>query len=285
MPDNSLVFLTQSSKDGDEDEIIFFNRQLLENSLKGLIVKFIPAEKKMPAGKSLSRYIIDVIVLFLALSFASYLIIKRRSRAAILVFSILCLLYFGFYREGCVCSIGAIQNVSQGIFDPGFTLPILVLIIFLLPLIFALFFGRVFCGAVCPLGIIQDIMLLKAVRLPKLLDHSLGMIRYIYLGAAVLFAALGSRYIICEYDPFVGLFRFSGPPVMLLTGGLLLLIAIFINRPYCRWLCPYGALLGLFSKVSRNPATITPGKCIICSLCENACPVNANTEPGGGCVK
>ena len=45
---------------------------------------------------------------------------------------------------------------------------------FLLPLIFALFAGRVFCAAVCPLGAAQDIVLLRPIKVPNWLAHCLG---------------------------------------------------------------------------------------------------------------
>jgi len=93
---------------------------------------------------------LDVIVLVAALSLASYLSLKRRSRTGIFLLMIFSLGYFGFYREGCVCPIGAIQNVTAALFDSSYTLPYVVLAFFLLPLIFTLLFGRSFCGAVDP---------------------------------------------------------------------------------------------------------------------------------------
>ena len=54
---------------------------------------------------------IDAAVLLAALGLASYLILKKRSRRAIFALTVFSLLYFGFWRKGCVCSIGAIQNV------------------------------------------------------------------------------------------------------------------------------------------------------------------------------
>ncbi|NIL97025.1 MAG: 4Fe-4S binding protein, partial [Planctomycetales bacterium] len=60
---------------------------------------------------------------------------------------------------------------------------------FLLPLVFTLFFGRTFCAAVCPLGAVQELVSVRHVRVPRWLDQSLGMLAYIYLGAAVILAA------------------------------------------------------------------------------------------------
>jgi polyferredoxin len=62
---------------------------------------------------------------------------------------------------------------------------------------------------------------------------------------------------------------------MIIFGGLLLIAGIFINRPYCRYLCPYGVLLNIFSRFSSKHLTITPAECTDCRLCEDACPYDA----------
>ena len=56
----------------------------------------------------------DVVVLFLTLSLSSYMALKKRSRKGLFILGIFSLAYFGFYRKGCICPIGAIQNVSLG---------------------------------------------------------------------------------------------------------------------------------------------------------------------------
>jgi NADH:ubiquinone oxidoreductase subunit E/NAD-dependent dihydropyrimidine dehydrogenase PreA subunit len=58
------------------------------------------------------------------------------------------------------------------------------------------------------------------------------------------------------------------------TGGLLG-VAVFIGRPYCRWVCPYGAILGACSRVARKPVTVMPDECCDCELCNDACPYGA----------
>ena len=115
---------------------------------------------------------LDVILLLLTLSLASYFILKKRSRKWIFALMSFSLLYFGFYRQGCICPIGSIQNVTQALFDSGYAVPISVIAFFVLPLLFSLLFGRVFCAAVCPLGALQDMMVLKPVKVQlKILEH------------------------------------------------------------------------------------------------------------------
>ena len=115
---------------------------------------------------------LDVIVLVLALILATWLVFRHRSRRGIVTLSLFSMFYFGFWRKGCICSIGSIQNVAQGLADSTFGVPLTVLAFALIPLIFALFFGRVFCSAVCPHGALQDLMLIKPIKLPSWLEQA-----------------------------------------------------------------------------------------------------------------
>ena len=218
-------------------------------------------------------------VLIAALLLAAYLVLKKRSRKAIFALMMFSLIVFGFIRKGCVCSVGSVQNIVLTGFDPTYVVPIVVLVFFTAPLVVTLFFGRVFCGAVCPLGAIQDAVLIHPIKVPGWLESGLRLLAYIYLGAAVLFAALGAAFIICQYDPFVGFFRFGGNWNILVLGACLLLIGLFVGRPYCRFLCPYGVVLRQLSRLSKWRVTITPNDCVKCRLCEDACPFGAIRAP------
>jgi len=238
----------------------------------------LPTTTTPPPRADLFAYI-DVGVLFAALLLASYLVLWKRSRRGIAALAIFSLAYFGFYRHGCVCPIGSIQNVSLSLADSSYALPVVVGAFFLLPLVFALFAGRVFCAAVCPLGAAQDIVLLRPLKAPGWLAHCLGLIPWVYLGAAVLYAATGTTFLICHYDPFVAFFRLGGQMNLLIYGAVMLLLAVFVGRVYCRFLCPYGALLRLISPLAKWRVTITPDDCVRCRLCEDACPFDQITYP------
>lgn len=232
-----------------------------------------------PAVRALWQQYLDVGLLIAALGLASYLVLKRRSRKAVVGLSLFSLVYFGFYREGCICAIGSIQNVALALFDASYQLPLITLLFFVAPLVTALFFGRSFCAAVCPHGALQDLVLVKPVSLPRWLEQGLGILPFVYLGAGVLFAATGSAFVICRLDPFVPLFRLSGSYTMMLVGIALVLVGLFIGRPYCRFFCPYGALLRMASSVSRWFVRVTPDTCTQCRLCENACPYGVIRVP------
>lgn len=235
-----------------------------------------PVQRPLP--RSLWLEALDVALLAIALGLGSWIVLARRNRTWLVALTIGCLAYFGFYRDGCVCPIGAIQNVTVAFIDPRYAVSYSVIAFFTLPLILALFFGRVFCGGVCPLGAIQELVVLKPVQVPRLLDRVLGSIKWIYLVVAILFAALpeiGREFLICRWDPFVGFFRGDGPAHMLMIGGGLLIAGMFVGRPFCRWLCPYGVLLSIVSRISWTGVTITPNKELDCGLCIEACPYGA----------
>ncbi len=253
-----------------------------------------------PAPQSEYHDYIDVAVLAAAMGLAAYLALKKRSRRGLFVLMLFSLLYFGFWRGGCVCPVGAVQNVTLALFDSGYVVPVTIIAFFALPLVFALLFGRVFCAAVCPLGAIQDVVLVRPVKVPSWLEHSLGLLPYAYLGLAVLMAATGSAFVICRLDPFVAFFRLlplgkwgqaiiqgghwqgwdlGGRFNLLALGACVLLICAFVGRAYCRFVCPYGALLRMLSRFSRWHVTISPDECTQCRLCEDACPFGAIQKP------
>jgi polyferredoxin len=234
---------------------------------------------EFPEPRATALEYFDVVVLIAALSLASYFALRRRSRRSLFALTVFSLLWFGFLREGCVCSIGSIQNVALALSDRAYGISLAILAFFAVPIGFTLFFGRTFCAAVCPLGAVQELVTLHPVKVPIWLDRTLGLIPYIYLGAAMVFAATGTAFIICEYDPFVAFFRLSGSVNMLIFGACFLVIGYYVGRPYCRYLCPYGALLKLAAKVSRWRLRIPPDQCINCRLCEDACPYGAIEPP------
>ena len=155
-------------------------------------------------------------------------------------------------------------------------------IIFLLTIVL----GPVFCSYVCPLGSIQEwfgklgrkIFKKKYNRLiPKKLDKILGYTRYVILIWVVVQTFRSMTLIFKPYDPFTTLFHIWTDEVAI--GGLIvlivtLLLSLVIERPWCKYACPYGGLLGLFNKISIFKIRRNPSSCISCSKCDDICPMN-----------
>lgn len=199
------------------------------------------------------------------------------------------------------CPIGALQSVLG---NPQYKFSLYVLGIIGL---FGVLFGRFICGWVCPFGLIQDLIyripfIKKYKNLPahKVLDK----LRYIVLITFVIgFPLLIVNQIgmgdpwFCEYICPSGTL-FGGIPLVIANESLratlgwrfILKIAILITiiilslityRPFCKYLCPLGAIYGLFNKVAVIKYTIDVNKCIDCNACQRAClmDIKVNKNP------
>ena len=223
--------------------------------------------------------ILDLLLLVALMGIVTWALYKKHTRGPIFWVSLISVGYFGFFREGCVCSIGSIQNIALALVDDSYHLPLTVLLFFLLPILFAFLFGRVFCAGVCPFGALQELVNVKNYRISEAISAAFKVNPWLYLIFAVLYAVTRSQFIICQFDPFIGIFRLGGDMGLILFGALLLVMSIFTGRPFCRFLCPYGALLSLFSSVSIWKIKLTRKSCINCELCHNSCPVDAIRPP------
>jgi ferredoxin len=90
---------------------------------------------------------------------------------------------------------------------------------------------------------------------------------------------VGFGFVVCQFDPYIAFFQYGGVLSVLIFGIVTLILGFIVGRPFCRFLCPYGALLGMCSSLSARKTAITPGQCDQCKLCEHVCPYNAILLP------
>lgn len=227
----------------------------------------------------------EISITFTAAAYTVFLVLaglavhRWRSRKILFCLAICSVLILGFFLRGCPCPVGMFQNLIQAVADPSATVSWTVVFLFVLPLLAALFWGRIFCSSVCPLGAIQELTTIKNLPVSDQIEHILGLFRYFFLGIGIFCVVVGLGFIVCRFDPFIGFFRYSGLYPILIFSGIVLVTGFFIGRPFCRFLCPYGALLGVCGSLAARKVTMTPGKCEQCRLCEHVCPYNAILPP------
>jgi hypothetical protein len=182
----------------------------------------------------------------------------ERDRAH-MIMHVISLVVLGFVVQGCYCPLGAFQYA----FLPGGLefLGWMGLAILLLPMVFALFWGRVFCGWVCPFGALQNLLGRIHVpgkpSLPTKIDKPLHYLKYVVLAGLVAYLTAVSHgafaegswpALFCRIDPFHTIF--SGFLVGLVWLAVLtLVLSILLGRFFCKYLCFYGALLSLLSRL------------------------------------
>jgi len=150
----------------------------------------------------------------------------------------------------------------------------------------AILFGPVFCGWVCPLGTVQEWFGNLGRKLfkrrynhfiPEKIDRVLRYARYLVLAWVVYMTAASATLVFAEFDPYFALFNFWSDEVAiggLIVLGLTLAATLFVERPWCKYACPYGAVLGvsnLFRIFRIRRSTLG---CKLDLACNRACPMN-----------
>jgi len=90
---------------------------------------YVTPKVQRPRPRATAWQIADVALMGVALGLAAWLALWRRQRGALVALTAACLLYFGFYREGCVCPIGSTQNVAVALVDPSYAVPHYVILL------------------------------------------------------------------------------------------------------------------------------------------------------------
>jgi len=167
--------------------------------------------------------------------------------------------------------------------------------IFLSIVLMSFIFGKSFCSWLCPVGFLSELIgdfgkkiFKKNLKLPKFLDYPLRSLKYLLLGFllfSVFFlmtdiavqAFLDSPYNLVS-DVKMYYFFADLSQTALIIISVLFFLSIFIRGFWCRYLCPYGALLGALNFLSPIKIERNSGSCIDCSLCTKACPTYIKVE-------
>ena len=152
----------------------------------------------------------------------------------------------------------------------------------------SLLFRKSFCGWLCPVGTVSEYLWKlgrrafgRSFRLPRWLDLPLRSLKYLLLSLFVYAVTMMSAAAIADFvaSPYglvvdvrmLNFFRFMGTTTVIVLG-VLVWASLLVQNFWCRYLCPYGALMGLISLFSPLRITRNESACIDCARCAKACP-------------
>ena len=148
--------------------------------------------------------------------------------------------------------------------------------------------GTAFCGWICPFGAVQDLLLKLRNRFhlptwtpsPRL-DRVLRYGRFVVLAVILVASAITAKLEFASYDPYVTLFSLHWifePDLAVMWPALTILLvvlagAVLIDRFWCRYLCPAGAVFAVLGHLSFLRIRRSSSACTSCNLCTRPCPV------------
>ena len=206
------------------------------------------------------------------------------------------------------CPIGALQAQLGG-WKHGFAFYTAGLLLF-----FGAVFGRLVCGFLCPFGFVQDLLnraRTKKIHVRQKTDRAL---RYVKYGILAVFVILLPIFLVDQYGLSTPWFCKLICPAGTLEGGIplvlgnpalresigwlfswkvlvlvaLIALSLFISRPFCKYLCPLGAIYSLFNRVSFYKMRLDENKCTHCGACTKKCPMNIDVPKdldGAECIR
>jgi polyferredoxin len=192
-----------------------------------------------------------------------------------------------------LCPFGGVVTIYQYVTAGTFVQKIheSAFILMIIGFLMALLFGPAFCGWICPLGTVQEWFagigrkLFKRKKynhfIPAKIDRWLRYTRYLVLAWVIYMTATSGTLIFAEVDPYFALFNFWSSEVAvggLIVLGVTLAASLFVERPWCKYACPYGAVLGLSNLVRVFSIRRSASTCRMDGACDITCPMNINVS-------
>lgn len=166
--------------------------------------------------------------------------------------------------------------------------------------IFGALMGRLICGWLCPFGLIED--LLHKIPFPKKLRKFPGdrWLRHLKVAILAGFVILLPMFLVDAFGQGQPWFcklicpsgtAMAGLPLLAVNGalrdiagwlfawkglllGIIVLLSIIVYRPFCRYLCPLGAIYGWFNPIALYRYQVDEEKCTRCGHCQRTCKMD-----------
>jgi polyferredoxin len=192
-----------------------------------------------------------------------------------------------------LCPFGGLETIFSLISGSGFVKHTVLTSLILLAgaLVITLLFRRSFCGQICPLGTLQRIfgtlggrLFHKRPEIPKSVDRVARYLKYGVLIFFIVWTWRAASLVMRLYDPWVAYAHITSAQLLTEFGiGFAVLVVTLIGsliyeRFFCKYLCPMGAFLGFFSKLSVFGIKRDADVCISCKRCDEICPMEISVS-------
>jgi ferredoxin len=239
-------------------------------------------EEKLDAeplvNKSNKRLLVVVLSLFLATALAGIFVEYPQLRNLRYLFLLVSVVVIGFgFGGSCPCMLKSFDNTFLFFLGHEVKWASLVLFLGLIPITYL--FGKVWCGWICHFGALQEFIHKNSKwnfwKTPKA-QKVLFCVQIGVFVTWVLWLLIAQTSSVCKYDPFVKIFNLSiNGMVNYIVVGILIVLSLFVNRPFCRAICPIGFVLGWVARIPYARRLHIKDSCVGCGKCKTKCDKGA----------
>jgi len=186
---------------------------------------------------------------------------------------VVCVLYMGVYKSQLMSIVNVFSVLDWNL--PIFAYNLTFYLFAGFVLVTTILWGRVYCGRICAFGAMTQLIDAIVPRrfqleVPARWERYGGYVKYVVLfGAVAAFLLTGQMQFYRYIEPF-WFFSFEASTLLWIVVGVLLVASVFVRNLYCRFLCPFGAAIGLLSTLTIFRIKRW-SECGTCALCEKTC--------------